>query len=121
MSKILAKSNGVTLREHVLDLLEVLENLQIDSGVRELAGKAILYHDLGKVIYAFQKKVGGDVPEDGIPDIPHSFLSIAFIPENTLRELGEGLSRIFLSAVLYHHWRETYLDYLFGRKKRKCL
>jgi CRISPR-associated endonuclease/helicase Cas3 len=117
MSKILAKSNGVTLREHVLDLLEVLENLQIDSGVRELAGKAILYHDLGKVIYAFQKKVGGDVPEDGIPDVPHSFLSIAFIPENTLRELGEGLSRIFLSAVLYHHWRETYLDYLFGRKK----
>ncbi|MCD6551332.1 CRISPR-associated helicase Cas3' [Thermotoga sp.] len=114
---ILAKSNGITLGEHVKDVLKALDKFLIEPELKEFVKKVIFYHDLGKVSYEFQKKVGGNVPEDGIPEVPHSFLSIAFIPENTLKEMGESLSRVFLSAVLYHHWRETYLDYLFGSKQ----
>ncbi|HBF11449.1 CRISPR-associated helicase/endonuclease Cas3 [Thermotoga neapolitana] len=114
---ILAKSNGISLREHVEDVLKVLNNFSIEPDLKEFLRKAVFYHDLGKVSYEFQKKVGGNVPEDGIPEVPHSFLSIAFVPENTLEEMGEDLSKVFLSAILYHHWRETYLDYLFGSKQ----
>lgn len=114
---ILAKSNGVTLKKHVEDVLQSLEPLPADPDLKAFIRKVVLYHDLGKVISAFQRKVGGNSEEDGIPDVPHSFLSIAFVPENVLKEMGEGQSKIFLSCILYHHWRETYFDYLFGSKR----
>lgn len=120
---VLAKSKkcGVTLREHVEDVLRAAERMDLPSDLKELLEKAILYHDLGKVLPSFQKKVGNDefsILDGNYRDIPHSFASVVFIPKGLLSELKDE-AKILLSAVVYHHWRDSYLDFLFGKKREE--
>lgn len=116
--KILAKSNGLTLLEHTRDVLMACEEIckkisSVPQKFEDLLKLAAFYHDLGKVIPSFQKKVGGQKPTN---DIPHSFVSVVFIPKELLLKLGDD-AKILLSAVVYHHWRDSYLDFLLGARK----
>jgi len=120
--RILAKSKGISLGEHTSDVLKAVKKLkEIYEGDWRLVELSAIYHDWGKCFPGFQKKVGnedylkifGDL--QNVEDVPHSFLSVVFIPKNVLMSLDKDDAMIVLSAVAYHHWRGSYLDVLMGR------
>ncbi|MBC7365167.1 MAG: hypothetical protein H5U07_11625, partial [Candidatus Aminicenantes bacterium] len=62
-NKILAKSNrtdesNITLSEHIVDALNIFESIKnkIPPHLHEFIRLAIVFHDLGKVLPAFQIK-----------------------------------------------------------------
>ena len=112
---ILAKSTGISLKEHtenVLRAVKALSDGSIDWKLVEIAAK---FHDAGKVYPGFQRKMKNS--NSDLPDVPHSFLSVVFIPLEILRNLSDEDRAIIMSAVAFHHWRESFLDYLMGRSK----
>ncbi|RLJ70699.1 CRISPR-associated Cas3 family helicase [Hydrogenivirga caldilitoris] len=114
LSKLWAKSDGTTIREHTDKLLENLRVLKELFGdkIRHLLGPhaeefwealrlACEYHDYGKVYKGFQKKVGN--PEfkkvKNEAEVRHNLISPAFLPE----ELPEPLKTLVTLAIVHHH------------------
>jgi CRISPR-associated endonuclease/helicase Cas3 len=135
MSQIWAKSENksssqtepVTLSKHTKDLLDAFENLEqhigdhvLSATLRSLVRLAIVCHDLGKVLPAFQIRTLGNrqyTPADVLHNIDHSLVSPLWIDEKQLEEKIRALvpdhmeryKRFVISAVAYHHWRERFL------------
>lgn len=125
---IYAKSEGPeSLREHTNSLLErmevlkdkygeiIVKNLQIDYEVFwRLLNIAVNYHDVGKVFTPFQNVIRQKLNENIIPtsfnnDIPHNFLSPAFIPFKELK-IEKSYKKVLTQAIGYHHERECKVD-----------
>ncbi len=115
MGKILAKSTGVSLKRHTEDVRETFLSLKSHfkrtgrnpledfEGIEDEILKAIEYHDLGKVLPYFQIAVlknTGYRPFDLTLNVPHSFVSLLFVP-------GDFSDDVRV-AVAYHHWRENF-------------
>lgn len=132
---IWAKSDGaatgkpVTLAEHTRDLLCTFEKLQskvASNKLHELIRLAIVCHDWGKVLPAFQiRTLQNRAYRPAYPSIglDHSLASLLWINEEKLREwlIQKGFSeeletyqRILFSAIAYHHWRESFFDLVSG-------
>ncbi len=125
--QILAKSirkNGtnITLKQHTEDVFQIgekligrYENLWNDklSNLPELIKLSIVFHDLGKVLPAFQilKLKNNSYPINHLLyDIPHSLFSIFWINEDKIKqdEVDETDIKLIYSAVAYHHWRDSF-------------
>lgn len=111
MQKYLAKSNPPeTIQEHTDNLLKNYQTLKklypeinIDWYLLELV---CLLHDLGKMNRLFQKKVGNG---SGVgKEIPHGYLSVAFVPYSKLEDLGysEDEIQVVYQAIARHHERK---------------
>ncbi|MEO0225068.1 MAG: CRISPR-associated endonuclease Cas3'', partial [candidate division WOR-3 bacterium] len=53
-------------------------------------------------------------PFDIIYEIPHSLFSVFWIDEEKIKEIlnDEKIIKFIISAVAYHHWRESFDDYI---------
>ncbi|MBF2480982.1 CRISPR-associated helicase Cas3' [Listeria seeligeri] len=111
MQKYLAKSNPPeTIQEHTDNLLKNYQTLKklypeinIDWYLLELV---CLLHDLGKMNRLFQKKLGNG---SGVgKEIPHGYLSVAFVPYSKLEDLGysEDEIQVVYQAIARHHERK---------------
>jgi CRISPR-associated endonuclease/helicase Cas3 len=140
MAEIWAKSKSksnketepVRLSEHTRHLLEAFDHLEktiseetLSLKLRELLRLAIVCHDLGKVLPAFQIRRLGNrqyTPLDILHDIDHSLVSVLWINDKKLSDKIrshyteendlERYKRFVISAVAYHHWRERFLALL---------
>ncbi len=116
LSKLWAKSDGTTIREHTDRLLENLKLLRklygdlieksLEPENREIFWKALElaceYHDYGKMHCWFQKKVGN--PEfkklkTSLPEVKHNLLSLAFLPDIE----DKTIKTLISLAILHHH------------------
>lgn len=121
-AKGIEKGGGAPVRlcEHIRDVLEVFDKIRcrVDSPLRELIRLAIVCHDWGKVLPAFQirtLKNTGYFPNSPLIDIPHSLFSLLWINEEKLREklpsqYTNTYREFVLSAIAYHHWRESFFE-----------
>ncbi len=123
LSRLWAKSDGTTIREHTDKLLENMKLLRqlygdlientLDPEESEAFWKALElaceYHDYGKMHCWFQKKVGN--PDfkrvrTSLPEVRHNLLSPAFLPD-----IGEKALKTLVSlAILHHHDHESSRD-----------
>lgn len=118
---ILAKSNGTSLAQHTKDVLqaiEILQNKQQESYPKEwwvALQYAALLHDLGKIDPVFQAMLKGEKIESS-QEIPHGLLSLFFINPAALffSENQSQIAKAVLSAVAFHHWRESFPDLMMG-------
>ncbi|MGB4645841.1 MAG: CRISPR-associated helicase Cas3' [Dictyoglomaceae bacterium] len=132
-----------TLEEHTCLLLKNLELLkekyseEINKILKresydperfwEILKIAVLYHDLGKVNSLFQNKIRKLLGEESLKsnltrEVPHNFLSPAFLPKKTLREkLQNNMEDIFMLiyAIIYHHYRNFDFDEGYLKKYLK--
>lgn len=114
------KPKEETIIEHTENLIREFERLKsfypkikyIDWGLLEIA---CLYHDLGKMNTKFQNKLlpklnkGYLLQDDlsSINEIPHGYLSPAFLPIDDLEKVYEEEDlRILYQSIYYHHSRE---------------
>ncbi len=137
MSKIWAKSRAsegsqpVSLAEHTRDVLRFFEELRskvkdLSEDLSEVIRIAIVCHDLGKVLPAFQIRTLGNKsyePYSPYQHVPHSLFSVLWVKPEKLRErIGKAIGqkdldpdtyvRFVLSAVAYHHWREGFSEWI---------
>jgi CRISPR-associated endonuclease/helicase Cas3 len=128
ISQVWAKSsekgtgNPVCLAEHIRDVLAVFDKIKdrVNSRLCDPIRLAIVCHDFGKVLPAFQiRTLKNSVynPNSPLIQMPHSLFSLLWIDEAKLREKlklqEKDLSRypeFVLSAIAYHHWREKYFE-----------
>ena len=85
------------------------------------------YHDYGKCNIQFQNKLRkkiremkdtdqksgefSEIPCEEHEEIPHNYLSPAFLPTEELKEIhNEGLRNIIYQAIAYHHERKSIAD-----------
>ena len=138
----LAKSNPKeTIIEHTDKLLKSLEILkEIYPDIKninwEVLRIACIYHDLGKMNTKFQNKIIENINSylgkkgitekikslenefEDIGEIPHGYLSNAFIPVNYLEDhFTDDEVRILYESIYYHHNREK----LEGDRKKDLL
>ncbi|MBC1358561.1 CRISPR-associated helicase Cas3' [Listeria booriae] len=113
MNRYLAKSNPEeTIQEHTDNLLtnyKILQENYPDIPVNWYFLKlACLTHDLGKMNVYFQEKVSGG--RRSKKEIPHNYLSAAFVPYKKLKEEGYSKEEIQLlfQAVARHHERDIH-------------
>ena len=130
MDELLAKSNPPeSIRQHTDKLLELLEQLLIEypesltDTEYQLVKVCSEYHDYGKAIYGFQKRVSSGVstkfraaPEmeqlyRKLEHFPHGYVSPAFLPLNELiaKFKMEGTA-VIINAIFYHHNRKSLSD-----------
>ncbi|MFC0232525.1 CRISPR-associated helicase Cas3' [Vagococcus entomophilus] len=111
MKVFLAKSDGETLVDHTLNLLEnskilyqIYPKIELKANLLELA---CIYHDLGKINHKFQTKVRQN-QSTILGEIPHGLLSTAFIPTKELisRKYSNTEISVLAYSVAYHHERE---------------
>ncbi|MFZ8847123.1 MAG: CRISPR-associated helicase Cas3' [Candidatus Hydrothermia bacterium] len=116
---ILAKSKGISLREHTEHLKEVwkslFEKIKQDKILNEIVNFCIEKHDLGKVLPAFQIKTLVNLnyePYDISLNVPHSIFSTFFVKDEEMEKFkeifGEDTKEIILSIIAFHHWRESF-------------
>ncbi|MEG1863331.1 MAG: CRISPR-associated helicase Cas3' [Oscillospiraceae bacterium] len=129
----MAKSNPCeTIQEHTDNLLKAFENIikaypnSFDKNEQELIKCAAIYHDAGKSNYAFQKKIHKAAAKDFAIDpalekfyyskdnepyaeIPHGYLSSAFLPLASL-SFSDEEKKILISAIYFHHTRSAVTD-----------
>lgn len=138
MSEIWAKSikkggsKPVPLSEHTQDVLKAFEGLKDqvkDSHLSDLIQLAIVCHDWGKVLPAFQirtLKNNDYEPFHPYHNVPHSLFSVLWINFEKLREkiseklnsdLGDYVNFV-VSAVAYHHWREEFIELLSAHNRK---
>ncbi|MBC1559099.1 CRISPR-associated helicase Cas3' [Listeria booriae] len=111
MNDYLAKSDPKeTIQEHTDNLLKNYEQLKeyypdinVDWYLLRLA---CIIHDLGKMNLSFQKKISKKGKDDD--EIPHGFLSVAFVPFEELLDKGysEDEIRVLYQAIARHHERK---------------
>ncbi|MBC1800896.1 CRISPR-associated helicase Cas3' [Listeria booriae] len=113
MNRYLAKSNPEeTIQEHTDNLLtnyKILQEIYPEIPVNWYFLKlACLTHDLGKMNVYFQEKVSGG--RRNKKEIPHNYLSVAFVPYKKLKEDGYSKEEIQLlfQAVARHHERDIH-------------
>ncbi|NLI08093.1 putative CRISPR-associated helicase Cas3 [Mesotoga infera] len=110
--EFMAKSSpAISLIDHSKDVE------RIASGLGEPALKLLsLLHDVGKVSPSFQRKLGNERFSDIDPrfqlDVPHNILSLFYIDKRRLYETFAQDSRLILSAIAFHHYRESMGQYL---------
>ncbi len=124
--RVWAKSDGVKLREHINHILQAFEKIasKLENENTKKAVKLSIYlHDLGKVLPSFQVAALGNKhykPFDVVYEIPHSLFSLFFIDKEELKNIiqNEDYVNFILSAVAYHHWRDSFNEFL-KRKSEK--
>lgn len=119
-NQLLAKTKGKveTIREHTDQLLlrynsikKLYPNIFIDKEW-EILYLACCYHDVGKANTKFQNKVRPKNKQKNdslshLSEIPHNYLSCAFMPIKDLRKkFSEIEFKTLLRAVYYHHDRD---------------
>jgi CRISPR-associated endonuclease/helicase Cas3 len=125
-AKSVEKDGGAPVRlyEHIQHALAVLDNIKhrVKAPLCELIRLAIVCHDWGKVLPAFQirtLKNSTYKPDAPLIQMPHSLFSLLWIDETKLREkLQKELQEkdisdyreFLLSAIAYHHWRENFFE-----------
>ncbi len=132
-----AKSNGESIREHTDKLLAAMEEFNnlygssFDEKLLLAVRYACEYHDYGKSAYMFQKMLNckniTDISEEKRKDIetmyreigfekniPHGYLSPAFLRIKELREKfkDENLISVLITAIYYHHNRASEISAL---------
>ncbi len=132
MPEIWAKSKEkgggtpVRLSEHIRDALEAFEGLKAkvkDPHLCDLIELAIVCHDWGKVLPAFQLRTLKNLsykPYYPYHNVPHSLFSVLWINLEKLREkISEKLNsdprdymNFVVSAVAYHHWSDKFIELL---------
>ena len=126
VSSIWAKSSKkgegtpISLSEHTLDVLTSFDKIKcrVNGHLCGLIRLAIVCHDWGKVLPAFQIRTLKNIsysPNSPLINIPHSLFSLLWINEEKLKEkLPERDTYIYreivLSAIAYHHWRENFFE-----------
>lgn len=133
----LAKSNPKeTIIEHTENLLKEYNRIKkiypdLENINWNLLYLACLYHDLGKMNTKFQNKIINNINKfskekienlldknEEIEEIPHGYLSCAFIPSGYLKEnFTEDEIKILYESIFYHHNREK----LEGKRKKELL
>ncbi|WP_239255465.1 CRISPR-associated helicase Cas3' [Listeria ilorinensis] len=111
MTTFYAKSKPLeTIQQHTDKLLENYQQLsELYPEIKtewELLYLACLLHDLGKMSNKFQEKIRKE--KKTIPgEIPHNYLSVAFIDSKSLKKQGYTNQQIksLYHAVAYHHVR----------------
>ncbi|WIF95345.1 CRISPR-associated helicase Cas3' [Caminicella sporogenes] len=116
----LAKTNPrETIIEHTEALLDRLKHIkEIYPNIKyidwEILKLACIYHDIGKINTKFQNKLYEKLNEQKLEDnikgekeIPHGYLSPAFLPKKFLeRNYDIELIRVLYQSIYYHHNRE---------------
>ncbi|MCX7611577.1 MAG: CRISPR-associated helicase Cas3' [Ignavibacterium sp.] len=138
---IWAKSSGISLSNHTEKLLQNFQRLKskLKATLHIPTELAIKFHDIGKVLPHFQivkLKNRNYTPVELTINIEHSILSTILIDKDELKNHliqanGNGLvnqsiennfSKLILSAIAFHHWRDSFDDLLkFGSKEFKKL
>lgn len=119
-----AKGGGeaISLHQHTIDVLSAFESLKTklpNQNLNDIIHLAILCHDFGKVLPAFQiKRLGNRAyrPIDVQHDLPHSLLSLLWMDENAVKNIiqekmgneADHYLQFLFSAVAYHHWRGNF-------------
>lgn len=146
-----AKSNPIkTIKQHTEELLEAYNELKKNGFLRKdkiekydyLVERIIFYHDLGKINHKFQNKLKIHKDNIFIPqlkdfeEIPHEWLSIAFISNEdkkyfkSLNSDGVLFSALVQYCIAFHHSRtkpfsensiKAFIRYDFDRNKNKFL
>ncbi|SHH08510.1 CRISPR-associated endonuclease/helicase Cas3 [Thermosyntropha lipolytica DSM 11003] len=121
MEPVLGKSSGTTLVEHTVDVLRAISVLRERSrgNFPEEWWKALqyaaLFHDLGKIDPVFQAKIQKNKIQANYGcEIPHGLLSILLFKPEKLLSLSPSSIAIILSAVAFHHWRDSFPDLFMG-------
>lgn len=105
-------SNVETIQEHTDKLLVEFERLNnlypnLKNLNWDILKIACIYHDLGKINTKMQNKLGCTLKDDlDIEEIPHGYLSPAFLPQKYLKSIftKEEL-KILYQSIYYHHTR----------------
>ncbi|MBW2068419.1 MAG: CRISPR-associated helicase Cas3' [Deltaproteobacteria bacterium] len=113
----------IRLHEHIRDALESFDRIShhLSDSLSDLIRLAIVCHDLGKVLPAFQVRTLKNkhyTPNFPLINIPHSFFSILWINEEELqkklakdhRDHAEAYREFLVSAIAYHHWRDNFFE-----------
>jgi len=122
---LLAKSNGTSLRQHTLHLLEHAMEVRSTAGQNKTLLVACALHDLGKVHPGFQALLGNpEFPKKEKPTeiLPHNLFSLLFIDKKHLLSSlgGDTLGfRNLLNAVAFHHWRPRMVHILLNDPKKQ--
>ncbi len=114
------KPTAESLEEHTKRLLKnlrVLKNLYGDKinalsdngNFWRLLELVCAYHDVGKISTAFQNRLRKVLNESPLPsmckrDIPHNYLSPAFLPEDL--GITDDEERLLFYAIAFHHARK---------------
>ena len=109
----LAKSDK-TIKEHIIELLEVLDVLRDlgylkDERIFNLAQKACIYHDLGKLNEEFQNRVKSKEKKlrfNKNKEIVHNVLSAYFIDDSKFEQYDDYL-RVAHSVINHHNYGDT--------------
>lgn len=109
----------ITLSEHTKHLLKALEAMidRVQEPIRDALRIAVICHDWGKVLPAFQIKTlrhRDYLPNSPLSSMPHSLFSVLCVSSEELqrRLANRDHVRFVLSAVAYHHWREDFLQHV---------
>lgn len=109
----------IPLLEHTKDALMAFDEIKhrAPSHLCDFVRLAIICHDWGKVLPAFQIRTVKNrhyKPTSPSINVPHSFFSVLFINENKFRyKVPDRDYREFLfSAIAYHHWRENFFGFI---------
>ena len=121
-AKSVEKGGGapVRLHEHIQGALSVFDKIKprLNDRLCGLIRLAIVCHDLGKVLPAFQIRTVKNTeyfPNSPLTNIPHSLFSLLWVNEENLRKKlppqeTDTYLEFLLSAIAYHHWRENFFD-----------
>lgn len=119
--KLLAKTiPEKTIQEHTSDAIKHYDDLKkklmgkLSEQEFEILRLAVLYHDLGKANEKFQNKLTRKIEKEaqvidhlpGLEEIPHNYLSCAFVDIEKLEEkFNEDECFILCMAIYLHHVR----------------